>query len=145
MRPIVRGFATLSTAILLAACGGTTPTVAPTSGPPAATTPAGATGAPPVATQQAQVCEPSTAATTVETSVGGFAWEAVTAKIGDVVTWTNGDDAPHKLAFDDGTCTMPANIAGGGGKQSLTFSKAGTFPFHCTIHGQMPGSITITE
>jgi plastocyanin len=149
MRPIVRGLATLSTAIVLAACGGAAPTATPTSGPPAATPPAAttpaATSAPPAATQQAQVCEPSTAATVVATSVGGFAWEAVTAKIGDVVTWTNGDGAAHKLAFDDGTCTMPATIAGGGGTQSLTFTKAGTFAFHCTLHGQMPGSITITE
>lgn len=147
MRPIVRGFMTLSTAVLLAACGGTTPTAAPATGPaattPAATTPA--VTAAPVATAAAQVCENTDAATVVATSVGGFAWEAVTAKIGEVVTWTNGDDAPHKLAFDDGTCTMDANIAGGGGTQSLTFSKAGTFAFHCTLHGQMPGSITITE
>lgn len=143
MRPIVRGLARLSTAILLAACGGTTtPTLAPATSP-AATTPA-ATSGPPVATQQARVCEDTDAATVVEASVGGFAWGSVTAKIGDVVTWTNGDDVPHKLAFDDGTCTMDENIAGGG-TQSLTFSKAGTFAFHCTLHGQMPGSITITE
>ncbi len=143
MRPIARGLATLTVAFGLAACGGTTPTAVPATGP-AATTPA-TTDAPPAATQQAQVCLPSTDATVVEASVGGFAWGAVTAKVGEVVTWTNGDDAPHKLAFDDGTCTMPANIAGGGGMQSLTFSKAGTFAFHCTLHGQMPGSITITE
>ncbi len=140
MRPMVRGIATLSTAVLLAACGGPGITPGPTG--PGATAPA-ATSGPPAATQQAQVCEPSTAGTQVEASVGGFAWGAVTAKVGEVVTWTNGDDAPHKLAFDDGTCTMPANIDGGGGMQSLTFSKAGTFAFHCTIHGQMPGSITI--
>jgi plastocyanin len=144
MRPIVRTLATLSTAILLAACGGTTTTAAPTSGPPAATAPA-ATSAPPVATEQAKVCEDTDAATVVEASVGGFAWGSVTAKVGEVVTWTNGDAAPHKLAFDDGTCTMDENIAGGGGTQSLTFSRAGTFAFHCTLHGQMPGSITITE
>lgn len=144
MRPFVRGLATMSMAVLLVACGGgTTPTVAPVTGP--AATPPAATVAPPAATQQAQVCAPSTEATDVEATVGGFAWSAVTAKVGDVVTWTNGDGAPHKLAFDDGTCTMPANIGGGGGTQSLTFSKAGTFAFHCTLHGQMPGSITITE
>ena len=142
MRPFARGLATLSIAGLLAACGGTTPTAAPTGGA-AATTPAG-TSAPPAATQQAEVCAETSEATVVEASVGGFAWGSVTAKVGDVVTWTNGDSAPHKLAFDDGTCTMDGNIAGGGSR-SLTFSKAGTFKFHCTLHGQMPGEITITE
>lgn len=143
MRPIVRGLATLSIAALLAACGGTAPTTAPTSGP-VATTPSSTDAPPPLATGQAEVCAETTEATVVEASVGGFAWDAVTAKIGDVVTWTNGDDAPHKLAFDDGTCTMDGSIDGGGSR-SLNFSKAGTFAFHCTIHGQMPGSITITE
>ncbi|HUG30806.1 MAG TPA: plastocyanin/azurin family copper-binding protein [Candidatus Limnocylindria bacterium] len=147
MRPFVRGLATLSSAVLLVACGGATPTPAPTAAPtsgPVATIPP-ATSEPPAETQMAKVCEETTAATDVETSVGGFAWGSVTAKVGDVVTWTNGDDAPHKLAFDDGTCTMDGNIDGGGGTRSLTFSKAGTFAFHCTLHGQMPGSITITE
>lgn len=142
MRPFVRGLVTLSVVGLVGACGGGTPTAAPTPGP-VATTPA-ATSAPPVATQQAQVCADTTEPTVVEASVGGFAWGAVTAKVGDVVTWTNGDGVPHKLAFDDGTCTMGGNIAGGSSR-SLTFSKAGTFAFHCTLHGQMPGSITITE
>lgn len=145
MRPLVRGLATLSIAGLLAACGGTSPTaaptsVAPTTGPVATAVPTSA----PVATQQAEVCAETTEPTVVEASVGGFAWGAVTAKVGDVVTWTNGDGVPHKLAFDDGTCTMDGNIAGGGSR-SLVFSKPGTFAFHCTLHGQMPGSITITE
>lgn len=144
MRPFARGLATLSTAFLLAACGGATPTGAPATSGPVATTPA-ATGAPLVATQQAKVCEETTEPTVVDASVGGFAWGAVTAKVGHVVTWTNGDGVPHKLAFDDGTCSMDGNIAGGGGTRSLVFSKAGTFAFHCTIHGQMPGEITITE
>jgi plastocyanin len=142
MRPFARGLATLSIAGILVACGGSTPTVAPTTGP-GATTPA-ATSGPPAATQQAQVCAETTETTVVEASVGGFAWGSVTAKVGDVVTWTNGDEVPHKLAFDDGTCTMGGNITAAGSR-SLTFSKAGTFAFHCTIHGQMPGSITITE
>lgn len=145
MRPFARGLATLSIAGLLAACGGASPTAAPTSGSPTAGPVTAAPTSAPVATQQAKVCEETTAATVVATSVGGFAWEAVTAKVGDVVTWTNGDSAPHKLAFDDGTCTMDGNIDGGGGTRSLIFSKAGTFAFHCTLHGQMPGSITITE
>ncbi len=40
---------------------------------------------------------------------------------------------------------MSGNIAGGGGKASLTFSVAGTYPFHCTIHSSMKGTITITQ
>jgi plastocyanin len=51
---------------------------------------------------------------------------------------------PHRVALDDGSCEMSANIAGGGGKASLVFSAAGTYPFHCAVHPTMKGTITIS-
>ena len=114
----------------LAACSG--------SGTPAATTAGGAATPPPV-------CEDSTAATTVDATVADFTWsQPVTAKVGETITWTNSDTAGHKVGTDDGTCTMGQTIAGSGGKQSLKFNKAGTYPFHCTIHANMKGTITIS-
>ena len=143
MRPVVRGFATLSVAILLAACsGGGSPTAAPTAAP----TTAAATTAPVVTPEPTKICnEPADAATPadVEASVGGFAWGAVTAKVGDVITWSNGDGVPHKVVLDTEHCSMDGNIPGGG-TRSLIFDKAGTFAFHCGVHGQMPGEMTIT-
>ena len=114
-----------------------------TAGPAATTGPASTTG--PAATEAAQICtEPAAGeATVVEASVAGNAWGPVAAKVGDVITWTNGDGVPHKVALDDGSCTMAQNIAGGG-KQSLVFSVAGSFPFHCTIHSSMKGTIVIS-
>jgi plastocyanin len=137
MRPIARGIATLVTAVALAACSGGA------SQAPAATQAAG--GATPGATTAGSaVCADSTGTTTVDATVGGFQWGPVSAKVGDVITWTNSDSAPHKVALDDGSCTMSANIAGSGGKASLVFSVAGTYPFHCTIHPTMKGTITIS-
>ena len=119
---------------LLAACStGTTPTTAPaaTSGP--------------AATTAAAPCADSTDPTTISASVVGNAWTPadVTAKVGEVITWSNGDTVPHKVALDDGSCQMSANIAGGASK-SLVFSVAGTFPFHCAVHPTMKGTITIS-
>lgn len=132
MRSIVRAFATLATVAALAACSGSgTATTAPTT----------AAGQP---TPQ-PVCTDSTGTTTVEATVANFEWsQPINAKVGDVITWTNADTAAHKVGTDDGTCTMGANIAGGGGKASLVFNKAGTYPFHCTIHSNMKGTITIS-
>jgi plastocyanin len=141
MRPIARGIATLVTALALAACSGTASS-APTTA--AGTQAASGTQAPAATTAGSAVCADSTGTTTVEATVGGFKWEPVSAKVGDVITWTNSDSAPHKVALDDGSCTMSGNIAGGGGKASLTFSVAGTYPFHCTIHPTMKGTITIS-
>lgn len=130
MRTILRGVATLATAAALAACsaGGT------------ATTPPGGGS-----TQAAAVCNDSTATTTVEATVADFTWsQPINAKVGDVITWTNSDTAAHGVVTDDGKCKMSQNIAGGGGKQSLVFNVAGTYPFTCTVHSNMKGTITIS-
>ena len=133
MRSIVRGIGAFATAAALAACSG---------GGAATTAPGSATGA---AATQAAVCQDSTGTTTVEATVADFKWsQPINAKVGDVITWTNTDSAAHKVGLDDGSCAMGANIAGSGGKASLVFTKAGTYPFHCTIHSNMKGTITIS-
>ncbi|HTK45040.1 MAG TPA: plastocyanin/azurin family copper-binding protein [Patescibacteria group bacterium] len=141
MRPVARGIATLATAIALAACSGNASS-APTSA--AGTQAAPGSQAPAATTAGSAVCADSTGTTTVEATVGGFTWGPVSAKVGDVITWTNTDAAPHRVGLDDGSCTMSGDIAGGGGKASLVFSVAGTYPFHCTIHSSMKGTITIS-
>jgi plastocyanin len=131
MARIRHGAALIGVAIIVAACsggGGGTPG-------PAATTPGGTTAA--------ATCSDSTAATTVETAVGDSTWSPVTAKVGDVITWTNADGIPHRVELDDGSCKMSGNIPGGG-TRSLVFSVAGTFPFHCGVHPGMKSTITIT-
>jgi len=136
MRPIARGIATLCTAVALAACsgGGTSPT----------TQPAGGTQQPAGTTAASAPCADSTGTTVVAVGVANNAWQQpINAKVGDVITWTNSDSVPHKVALDDGSCQMSSNIPGGGSK-SLAFSVAGTFPFHCSVHSFMKGTITIS-
>jgi plastocyanin len=141
MRTILRGPAAIGISLVLAACGGGGATRAPTTAagttPPAATTGATAAGEAP--------CTDSTDATDVSAAAEGNAWvpPAITAKVGEVITWANADSVPHAVGLDDGSCKMSANIAGGQSK-SLVFSKAGSFPFHCTVHPSMKGTITIT-
>jgi plastocyanin len=145
MRSLARGFATISipaVALVVAACGGGGATTAPTSG--AATNPP-ATSAPATTSAEASCHTPDASeATDVEASVAGFEWSAVTAKVGDVITWSNGDSAPHGVKTDDGSCRMEENIAGNG-TGSLVFDKAGTYPITCTVHSNMKGTITIAE
>ena len=140
MRSIARGIATLATAVALAACSGQASS-APTTAPG---TQAAGGQSPGPTTAGAAVCADSTGTTTVNAAVGDFTWAPVSAKVGDVITWTNSDSAPHRVALDDGSCQMSGNIPGGGGKASLVFSVAGTHPFHCTVHPTMTGTITIS-
>jgi plastocyanin len=137
MRPSLRGIATLPIALILAGCASSgTPTTAPVAATPAAATPAATTAAAP--------CADSTGTTVVSTSVADNTWtQPVSAKVGDVITWSNGDSVSHKVQLDDNSCGMSANIPGGGSK-SLVFSVAGSFPFHCSVHPSMKGTITIS-
>ena len=89
-------------------------------------------------------CSESTAAGTVKVSIKDFAFNpaAITAKVGDVITFTNGDSAGHTATLDDGSCFTPT-IAGGA-SDGLTFTAAGIYPFHCAIHATMMGTITVS-
>ena len=142
MRPIARGIAALATALALAACsGGGTSTQAPAGGTPA---PGGGTQPPAATTAASAPCTDSTGTTVVAVGVANLQWQQpIDAKVGDVITWTNNDTVPHRVALDDGSCAMSDNIPGGGSK-SLVFSVAGTFPFHCAVHPTMKGTITIS-
>ena len=65
----------------------------------------------------------------------------VTAAVGETITWTNSDAAPHTVTLDDGACDtghIAQNASAG-----LVFDAAGTYPFHCTVHPNMKGTITI--
>jgi plastocyanin len=65
----------------------------------------------------------------------------VTAGVGETITWTNEDSAPHTATLDDGACDT-GNIAQGN-TAGLVFDAPGTYPYHCTIHPNMTGTITI--
>ena len=62
----------------------------------------------------------------------------IEAKVGDVIEFTNSDNVAHTATLDDGSCTT-ANL-GKGTSGALTFSAAGTYPFHCKIHPDMTGT-----
>jgi plastocyanin len=134
MAAIRRGTSAIAIAALLAAC----------SGNGAATNPP-ATGGGGGATAGASLCTEPAAGTAadVDATVAGNAWGPVSAAVGDVITWTNSDAAPHKVALDDGSCTMTNNITGDA-PQSLVFNEAGSYPFHCTVHPSMKGTIAIS-
>jgi plastocyanin len=60
---------------------------------------------------------------------------------GTTVTWTwESGGTSHNVTFDDGAHSPTQ----GGGTYTRTFSTAGTYAYHCTIHGTiMSGNITV--
>ena len=68
---------------------------------------------------------------------------SITAKVGDVITFTNTGAAPHTATLDDGTCATPTIAPSK--SDGLTFTVAGTYPFHCSIHPSlMKGTIVVS-
>jgi transposase InsO family protein len=51
--------------------------------------------------------------------------------------------ASHTATLDQGDCGT--ETLSNGATEGLTFSVAGTYPFHCAIHSFMTGTITVTE
>jgi plastocyanin len=90
-------------------------------------------------------CEKSTTAGTVAATIAGFAFSpaTITAKVGDVITWTNNDSTAHTAtASSDSSCDTGTIAAGATG--SLKFNTAGTYDYMCKIHPNMTGKIEVS-
>jgi plastocyanin len=165
MQRLLRSAAAIAMTLVLGACGtGATPSPVVTTAPanaaapataaaPASATPASAAPASAAAPSEAggassaAACAPAAAgaAATVKVTIKNFAFspEPVTAKVGDVIGWTNSDGVSHTATLDDGSCTTDTIATGT--TQALVFSAPGTYPYHCSIHPTlMMGKITIT-
>jgi plastocyanin len=123
-------------AFALAACGGGGATNAPSA--PAASPPAASPSS------AAEICAPTDEGGTVSAGARGFAFNptTVTVPVGQAVTWSNGDPAPHSVVLDGGECQTEQ--FGEGESATLVFNVAGSYPFHCGVHATMTGTIEVS-
>jgi len=70
-----------------------------------------------------------------------FGPQTITVPAGTTVTWTNSDDIPHTAVSTDGV--FKSKVLDTDEKFSYTFTKAGTYPYYCTIHPKMTGKIVV--
>jgi len=80
---------------------------------------------------------------TTEVKIDNFSFgpETLTIPVGTTVTWTNRDDIPHTVVSTDGV--FKSKVLDTDEKFSFTFSKAGTFPYFCSIHPKMTGKVVV--
>jgi plastocyanin len=65
-------------------------------------------------------------------------------KAGTTVTWNNTSSAPHTVvATNKGAFPDSAVLAQGTGTYSYTFTKAGDYPYFCSIHPAMTAWIIV--
>jgi plastocyanin len=108
----------LLTAFMLAACG---PKPAPTS--------AGSSAAP--------------LSGNVDVTIAGYTFSPalLTIKIGTTVKWTNQDSVSHSVTADDNS--WGSGDLKQGDSFSFTFSQAGIFAYHCSVHSSMKATVTV--
>jgi plastocyanin len=85
---------------------------------------------------------PTGSGNTVSVRNNSFSPASLSVAAGTTVTWQWVQGAAtHNVTFDDGTKSGNQSE----GTFARAFPSAGTFPYHCTIHGpSMSGTVTVT-
>jgi plastocyanin len=84
-------------------------------------------------------------ASPMELKIDNFSFgpAALTVAAGTTVTWTNRDDIPHTVVSTDDPKAFKSKVLDTDEKFSFTFSKAGTYPYFCSIHPKMTGKVIV--
>jgi plastocyanin len=143
----------LAVAAIAAGCGSDSSSSSAGYGEPTAAatgTAAPAKTAAPAATEQAEQSAQAPAdnaasadPVTVDIANFAFAPRDIQAKVGQKITFTNQDSAPHTATATEGA-KFDSGQLDQGKSFSYTAKKAGTFQFVCSFHPNMTGTITVS-
>jgi plastocyanin len=64
-------------------------------------------------------------------------------KVGDMVTWINDDSSAHTVTSSNDS-TFDSDIMRRGETFSFTFDNVGEYPYFCTLHPSMVGTVVVT-
>jgi plastocyanin len=114
---------------------------APAAQPPTVPAPpAGAPAAPGNGPYGGGGSTPAPAAATVQ--ISDFTYSVPAATSGSSVAVSNLDGVPHTVTADDGSFRS-GTVDGGATGTFVAPAAPGTYQFHCEIHPQMSGSLTV--
>ena len=72
-----------------------------------------------------------------------FSPNPVEVKVGETVTWINDDSGRHTVTSKDGV--FDSEMMGKGQSFSFSFDKVGEYPYFCSPHPGMVGTLVVTE
>jgi amicyanin len=81
------------------------------------------------------------AATEIKIDNFTFGPRELKVPVGATVTWTNRDDIPHTVVSDERV--FKSRVLDTDETFSVTFVKAGTYPYFCSIHPKMTGKVVV--
>lgn len=70
-----------------------------------------------------------------------YAPRTLDIRAGTRVTWTNADAVPHTAT--DRSRRWDTGVLSGAASMAVTFATAGTYPYYCTIHPAMSGTVVV--
>ena len=73
--------------------------------------------------------------------VQGFSPQTVTISAGDTVAWVNGENQDHSIVAQDGS--FASNKLKNGQRFQHRFTKAGTYPYGCSLHPREKGKVVV--
>jgi plastocyanin len=85
--------------------------------------------------------QPSAANAEVKIDNFSFGPQTLTVSVGTTVVWINRDDIPHTVVSTDGV--FKSKVRDTDEKFSYTFTKAGTYPYFCSVHPKMTGKVVV--
>jgi plastocyanin len=96
-----------------------------------------ATVAPPAQTQ-----ESTASVVPVTIRLVKYSPETIEVKAGQTVEWVNNDLTPHTVT-SQGTGDLNSGSIDAGASWRHTFTQAGSFPYYCTFHPEMKGTVVV--
>ncbi|HEX2458991.1 MAG TPA: cupredoxin domain-containing protein [Vicinamibacterales bacterium] len=85
---------------------------------------------------------PGDSSTGVTISDFKFTPNPLTVQPGASVNVTNDDSTPHTATADDGH-SFDTGTLGQGSSKTISVTKPGTYPYHCSIHAFMHGKLIV--
>ena len=115
----------------VAACGGATSGVTPTGG--------GGCGP-----GTAGVNQGTPASTVAASDQLTFTPQNITVSVGQVLQWHNTGSIMHTVTFNsaNASCLTDPSL-NGSSSWDVKFTQPGTYAYHCSIHEQMTGTVTV--
>lgn len=83
-----------------------------------------------------------TPGTTVVISNFSYSPSTLSVSAGDTVTWRNDDNVNHTVTSNSGS-ELNSPLLSHGQTYTHVFNSSGNYPYHCTVHPTMAGSVTV--
>jgi amicyanin len=85
------------------------------------------------------------AAASYSVQIANYAYSpsSITVNVGDTVTWTNDDTAPHTVTTSSGPQSLSSPDLSKGQSWSFTFTAPGTYSYYCAVHPYMRAQVIV--